>query len=532
MLGYCGISIGGGRFMRKKSKILIAFILVLTFLCGCEKEKNYGETNKEIVNDVSNKKELTEEDNEAKAENKPKDKVVDDSAKAKVVKKDLAKTKVKCADNFGQVVGAKIGSLSSYAEDRKVWDEFIDKEFMNTAKSYVNGIHLPRILLDSDDARRANAEIDAIAKKMKETYKANKANMSNGASGIVASFSVFQNEKILSIMVENYDIWNGEYTNHHVYNFSLPDGKFIDDDELMKDFDLDKDSILTLAENGLIKNADSITKTYCRDITDLSYTSNPNNLIGLMLNDLWDNYKSKSHKLFIDEVGRANFVFDGYESVNTGQGPLVFKLESDRFDRSPYSDQYIRMARGLGLNPYDENNKAFVIYLGGVNDEKNLKASMEKLQTWSNVFLNSEDPNMLVAIKQSEGGDMPYLIGEQCYLLIPKYKNASVSLKELEITQDGKLKAVENPYLDFNACSGNTLICQNISDLGPNGKITIRYRDDVIEFSPQLSGKDGSVILTDGILNGENIIDWKNEVQDGFYSYIIFERIKNLMGVG
>ena len=157
---------------------------------------------------------------------------------------------------------------------------------------------------------------------------------------------------------------------------------------------------------------------------------------------------------------------------------------------------------------------------------------MEKLQTWSNVFLNSEDPNMLVAIKQSEGGDMPYLIGEQCYLLIPKYKNASVSLKELEITQDGKLKAVENPYLDFNACSGNTLICQNISDLGPNGKITIRYRDDVIEFSPQLSGKDGSVILTDGILNGENIIDWKSEVQDGFYSYIIFERIKNLMGVG
>lgn len=215
-----------------------------------------------------------------------------------------------------------------------------------------------------------------------------------------------------------------------------------------------------------------------------------------------------------------------------GQGPLVFRLESDRFENNQYSDEYLRMARGLGLDPYDAKNKAFVIYLGGANDEENLQATMSKLQTWSNVFENSEDPNLLVAIKQSDGGDIPYLIGEECYLVIPKYKNASVFLKELEITEDGKLKEVDNPYLDSNACSGTTLICQNISDIGPNGKITIKYRDDVIEFSPQLSLKDGSVILPEGIINGEDILDWDEEVQEGYYSYIIFERIKYLMGVG
>lgn len=53
-----------------------------------------------------------------------------------------------------------------------------------------------------------------------------------------------------------------------------------------------------------------------------------------------------------------------------------------------------------------------------------------------------------------------------------------------------------------------------------------------MEFSPQLSLKNGSLILSNGILDGEKIIDWNKEVQDDFYSYIIFERIKYLMGVG
>lgn len=213
-------------------------------------------------------------------------------------------------------------------------------------------------------------------------------------------------------------------------------------------------------------------------------------------------------------------------------GPLVLKLKADKFENDLIADEYIRMARSLGIEPNDETNKAFVIYLGGCFDEESLKKAMSKLQTWTNVFKNSEAPNMLVAIKQSDGGDMPYLIGEECYLVIPKYKNASVSLKELEITEDGKLKEVDNPYLDNNACGGTTLVCQNISDIGPNGKITIRYRDDIIEFSPQLSLKDGSVVLPEGILNGEDILNWDEEVQEGYYSYIIFERIKYLMGVG
>lgn len=49
--------------------------------------------------------------------------------------------------------GATIGSLSSLIEDRQVWNDFVDEEFLDSAKKYQIGIHIPRILLDSEDAK-------------------------------------------------------------------------------------------------------------------------------------------------------------------------------------------------------------------------------------------------------------------------------------------------------------------------------------------------------------------------------------------
>lgn len=503
--------------MKSNLKILVAFMLAMTIFSGCQKDDDLENGKKEIVENV-------------KKENKENNENLLKDSKSQSI--DNKETDSKLAQKLDRVPGATMGSLSSFVEDRQVWNDFVDEEFLDSAKKYQTGIHLPRLLLNSEDAKIVNDEIDNLVDNIKDTYETNKANMENGETGITSTFSVYQDEEILSLMIENYDIWNGEFTNYNVYNFSLPDGKLIDDEELMKNFGVDKDNILTMVENTLVEEQELLTKIYCKDVTDLSYTTNPDNLTGLILNDLWDNYNFKTSQIFIDEVGRPNFVFVNFESVDYGFGPLVLKLREDKFDDELISDEYLRMARGLGIDPNDENNKAFVIYLGGANDEENLKNSMHKLQTWSNVFMDSEDPSMLVAIKQSEGGDMPYIIGEDCYLVIPKYKNASVSLKELEITEDGKLEEVENPYLDNNSCSGTTLICQNISDLGPNGKITIRYRDEVVEFSPELSLKDGSLIVPDGVIDGKDILDWDKEIQEGYYSYIIFERIKFLMGVG
>ena len=80
--------------------------------------------------------------------------------------------------------------------------------------------------------------------------------------------------------------------------------------------------------------------------------------------------------------------------------------------------------------------------------------------------------------------------------------------------------------------SGTTFVMQNISDIAPNAKITLRYRDDVLEFSPSISLKDGSFMLPDEVRDGEEIFDWNSLVNKETYSYMMYNRIMYKMGVG
>ena len=73
---------------------------------------------------------------------------------------------------------------------------------------------------------------------------------------------------------------------------------------------------------------------------------------------------------------------------------------------------------------------------------------------------------------------------------------------------------------------------QNISDIAPNGKIIIRYRDDAFEFSPSISLKDGSLMLPDEVKDGEEIFDWNSLVNKEIYSYMMYNRIMSIMGKG
>ena len=117
-------------------------------------------------------------------------------------------------------------------------------------------------------------------------------------------------------------------------------------------------------------------------------------------------------------------------------------------------------------------------------------------------------------------------------MIVPKYRNASVSLKELEIVDDGaraKLEEVENFYMDETACAGPTFICQNMSEIAPNAKITIRYRDDVLEFSPSISQKDGSLVLPDEVIDAEDLLDWDSLIYEYGYSETMYKIIDSLI---
>ena len=493
--------------MKRNFKFLIIFMVAMALLAGC---KNGNSSPKVENKDASANSVEDSKDSDEKSSGKQDSNVT---------------------ENLKPVDGAVIGSMSSYVEDREIWKDFVDKKYIDFAKRDDFGIHVPRILLDSKDAKAANDEIEDLVKDIKDLYTTYKKDMVDDI-GIYSSFSVYQDEKMLSVMVEVSNIWEEELPIYKVFNFSLPDGKFINDEEVMKSMGVEKEEILGMIENSVSEEQSLDTKLYYRDVTDSSYIYNPSNHTGKILNDLWDNYDYKNRQIFIDEVGTPTLAFTQSLNVDMGQLPALLKLKIDRFDKSEISDEYLRMARRLGVDPKDEKCKAFVIYLGSCYDENTLKEPLAKLCVWTSIFTNYEDPNMLISMKDGEVGDKPYLNGEECYLVIPKYKNASVSLKELELSEDGKLKEVENLYLDDISSSGITFVMQNISDIAPNGKITIRYRDDTFEFSPSTSLKDGSLILPDEIIDGEKILDWNSLVNKEFCSYMMFNRIMSIMGKG
>lgn len=486
-------------------------IVALALLAGCQKGSTSAEGPRENASNAI----------EANADNQKNE-----------VREDSKKTSSKGKEDLKPVKGAIIGSMSSYVEDREVWNDFIDEKSKGSAKRDEFGLHLPRILLDSRDAKKANQEIDEIADNLRKIYQSGKGKMEEDETGIYSSFSVYQDDHVLSLMIEIYDTLYDDPPGYFAYNFSLPDGKFIDDYELMKNFGVEKDEILGIIEDSLREEQDWTTMNYNNDVLDYTFIYNQNNSTGLIFKEVWDNFKSNENKIYIDEVGKAHLLLSQYPIVNMVPCPVTLELKADRFNRDPISAEYLKMARKLGIDPKDKNHKAFIIHLGAAFDEESLSATLEKLSAWTTIFLNFDDPNMLVSMKQSEGGDMPYLNGEECYLIIPKYRNASVSLKELEISQDGKLKEVPNELLDFNACAGTTFVCQNISDIAPNGKISIRYRDDVIEFSPSISLKDGNLILPEGVTDAEEILDWKSLAQENIYSPRMFEIMKSIIGKG
>ena len=499
--------------MKRKFKILIVFMLMSALLLSsCQKSNDVAsETGAE-----KNAKTEDKKDDDAKTE----DKKDDDSGKT------ISKTK----EALKYVKGAIYGSASSYVEDREIWNDFVDEKHIEFVSGEGPGMHLPRILLDTDDAKDANKDIDKIEKEIKGLYNRCKKEITDEEVGIYAAFSVYQDESVLSLMVLCYNFWESKNTSYYVYNFSLPDGKYITDAELMKHFGVEKDEILGLIESSLKDEHELEHKLYYMNVFDSSILNAPRSYTGVALNNLWDSYDPDAHHIYIDEVGEPHYIFKKVEF----DSPLIadLKLKSNKLSENPISPEYIKMARKLGIDPEDDKYKALIINLGATFDEDSLKKTLQKLDPWENDFNNFEDPSMLLTVKYDDQDENPYLNGQECYLVVPKYKYASVALKELEISGGGKLKEKDNDYMDYIATAGPTFVLQNISEIAPNAKIVIKYRDDIFEFSPTISLDDGSMILPDEIYDAEDVLDWKNLIGEDAYSINFFEILKSMMPKG
>lgn len=496
------------RYFKLMTIVLLSLTLILT---ACSKEsQNAPAPEKEVKTEETGK---TETQKTEKAEEE------------------------KAKEEKAKVVGATIGSSNSnYVVDREAWKGRFDGRFDKVLQDPVNGLHIPEILLDSPDAKKVNKKMEDIVKAFEDSYKDLKTEVEDeDFYGFYGAFSVYEDDKILSIYFKAQDYWTMEIDENEVFNFSLPEGKLLSDKEVLEMYGIPEEEFLSDMEDSIANKFQLYSAMY--DVMydeatgELShYTYDYANLEGATIDALWDEHNSDKNRLYLDEGGSLKFL---YNEISLGElGSYVASADLSHNYGSKYNPHYVRMANELGVDLSDDSKKAFIIYMGQASNEYDLPNVLSKLFQWQTVFNEYEDPKLLLNITGDNEELRDELIGYEYYLLVPKWENTTFKLKELSLGDNGKLNEVENYILEGLCERGTTLVCVNQSEIAPNAKIIMRYRDDMEEFSPMISGKDGSIVVPDYVVEAEKVLDWQKMVQEEMYSHTLFEKILTVMGRG
>lgn len=225
--------------------------------------------------------------------------------------------------------------------------------------------------------------------------------------------------------------------------------------------------------------------------------------------------------------GNANENTEANQSIdeeNNDEATEAIDREKENEDDG-ISDLYKLVEKDLAKE-VKEDNKAFMIPLGAGYDEETLKAVLTRLKEVKEKYSYEKDLEELLMLVKSDDGNT-YLVAQEFYLLVPKYDDADISLKELELSEEGTLDAVANEALDGKIVHGPTLIVQNISDIAPNGEITIKDKAGEVKFSPFVSLKDGELMLDDGAVDASEVVNFDDKADD--YDEKLFEKIYSYM---
>ena len=213
------------------------------------------------------------------------------------------------------------------------------------------------------------------------------------------------------------------------------------------------------------------------------------------------------------------------QEQNGGEEKTSETEENAKTEEEGVNELYSAIAKDLKAKEIKDDNKAFIMSLGGAYDEETLKQVLTRLKDFKEKYAYDKDFEELFLLVNIDD-EVKYLMGQEFYLLIPKYDDASVTMQELELSEEGELKAVANENIDGKVVSGPTIICQNISDIAPNAEISIKDRDGETKFSPFISLKDGELMIDGAVLDASEVIKY----DDGTaldYDKELFEKIND-----
>lgn len=511
----------------KKQKVLLIFLALA--LVGCGKEK-LDEKPTKISEEERDKKANTLAEKSEDEEENPKEKTLakeESNEDLKLVKEINFKRKpIK-----GQALeGAKAGSKSTLVEDRQVFKDFVTEKQMEKAKGPRFGIHLPKILLDSKDADLANEEIEKEFESLKAMYKeADEYSKDSDEPFVHAEFSTYQDEAILSLFIHLHNNIDSGFQVYRAYNFSIKDGKRLTDDELLSYFAISPDQKLDLMEESIGDYYRHIIDHYDSYLSNPSYQYDMGNKEGFAIKDLW---QDNPNIFYVNEVGRLMFFSKIFTDAGIGEAIEIQTLAGPDYKTNQYSDDFVRMATKLGIDPDDEKVNAFIIYMGRANAEDTLPNVMSKLFAWQACFADYKDPRLILDGQRDPYTYDAFLTGNDFYLVVPKWENAVVSLRSVEKADNGKVIEKDNDFLDGICQRSTVLICQSQEKDTPSVKIKIAYRDKEIESLVSLDKNGNLTGLNSEIIDANSILDWDKTVIDYSFSGPLYEKVLSIMGRG
>lgn len=437
-------------------------------------------------------------------------------------------------EDQAQVEGALPGSApSNYVEDREAWKEFPGLEEAKAVRHPIFGLHFPRILLDSKDAEKSNEEIGEVVGWLKRVYEKRGIKEWMAADPVVSSnFSVFQDGKVLSVHLDAVDNGKGGEDRQYNYNFAMEDGRRLTDKDLIKLLGLEEDQVQGVIEDNIrsaYEEQDKLDQAVEGDPSP--YVYGVGYLAGFSLEEVWDNYSLDGSRLYLDKSGKLTFLSKAYSPGASPGGdgyswdPLL--LQGRTLGRGgDLAAPYQEMARLLDLDPEDEeDSQAILVYLGSGEGEKALKTTLSKLHPFQTFFFDDSSLQVLLSLVQDPETTKALRTGKDYYLLVPKYKNAVVSLQEAGENKEGKLEIKENNLMDEKKAVGPVLLGIKQEKGRAKAQVSLRFRDQELTFSPMLDEKNQLSDLPKGLVDGGPLLDQSEEFSLDFVDDSILEKI-------
>ncbi|MDO5734125.1 MAG: hypothetical protein Q4P08_03205 [Eubacteriales bacterium] len=367
-------------------------------------------------------------------------------------------------------------------------------------------IHLPYFELKGAGAEFANYEIDLLAKEIARTFD-DEETVESFRQYFNVNYSVYENEDVLSLMI-NLDIIDGSpYNKIVVYNLDLDSGDLMSDEDFLEYLDLDE-SFPSVIEKNIIKDYQMTVLNYglADDVEPLNITSS---LIGECFDSLWADYadtdKLRSVNLFLDSSGRPFFSYEQF--IPAGAGFYLKALPLDNYkglkedELNPF---FVKVANEFGLDIEDDEIYAMIADLGTM-DFSDSKFT-DPLYALYKGMDNYIGPDILSEREWSDDEGKSLVTGTQAILIIPRYAHATINLVQ---DYDGYFSAN-----DFDHGMEDVLV---ILPKKNKDKIHVgyRYRDSEMNFLPKY--KNGKLIAPEGFLDITEELNQLEAPEDLFY---------------